>query len=530
MDGVVEGFRFPVTRYYFNKETRPMIWSCPLLVIALGLSAVPECDIQEEVGDLPRLVHGKVGMQNALWIEDDPANRFAVNKRVVIADIKGPAAITMLHFALPGGRKITRDVLLKITWDGEKEPSVDCPLVDFFCDPAGLRNDVNTILVNKRQGYNAYFPMPFRRSAKIELVYDGPLPPGDDLVLQTPAYFYAMYRTAEKIPDDAGYFHATWRQESLPLGKRDYLALDARGKGKFVGWNVTVRLPGGETDYSVDENEKFFVDGEKKASVEFEGLEDSFGFSWGFPESQSFFPRTGYFPFFKGAAAYRFFLQDAISFDKSLRVVIGFGPKDLPLFHEMFAKPRNMMQFSSTVYWYQQEPHAAWTPLPPAAGRAPAPEKPLWLSGEKLPSPTELNRRGVKLLMLCGRPEKEVVHAEHGFDAEVKSGYAYAGWDPPVYHCRADEKEVQIELSVPPKTVGKLRLFAVDPDRFRGGRKQTVQVAGKPLGAVENFAAGRWLECEVSPEQTKDGKVLIQATNTLPGANAVISIVEWNGK
>ena len=127
-------------------------------------------------------------------------------------------------------------------------------------------------------------------------------------------------------------------RKGLLLGKRDYVALEARGKGKVVGWNVTVRSPGRD-GYPVDENEKFFIDGEQTASIEFQGLEDSFGFSWGFPESQSMFPLTGYFPFLKGAAAYRFFIQDAISFEKSLRVAIGFGVNEDPMFRREFSKP-----------------------------------------------------------------------------------------------------------------------------------------------------------------------------------------------
>ena len=78
--------------------------------------------------------------------------------------------------------KLNRDVLLRGYWDGETSPSIDCPLVDFFCDPAGLRDEVNTGLVNKRRGFNAWFPMPFHTSARIELVYDGPVAPGEELV------------------------------------------------------------------------------------------------------------------------------------------------------------------------------------------------------------------------------------------------------------------------------------------------------------------------------------------------------------
>jgi hypothetical protein len=508
---------------------------CFLLVAALGLLATPHSVAQENLLNLPRLTPGKTGMENALWIENDLSRQFQKTSRVVIADIKGPGTITMIHFAMPAAQimqpsnKLNRDVLIRIYWDGEKQPSVDCPLVDFFCDPAGQRDEINTMLVNKRRGWNAYFPMPFRRSARVELVYEGPLPPGQKLWEAMPAYSYVMYRGSESIPADCGYFHAHWRQETLLIGKKDYLALEAAGKGKFVGWNVTIRRfsPG---DYPVDMNEKFFVDGEKTASVEFQGMEDSFGFSYGFPESQNFFPRMGYFPFFKGAAAYRFFTSDAISFERSLRVAIGFGPKDVADFAKEFSKPGNELQLSSTAYWYQQEPHAALPAMPPVADRAPAPQSAVWPGKEKLPTAEELKARGVKLEMLCGRPDKEVIFAEPGYAAEAKAGFSWTAWPLPVYHARAHEREVDIDLTVPAKTAGKLRIFVVDPDQFQGGRKETIMVAGRSIATVENFVAGRWLECDVSADDTTGGKVPIQVANTHEGANAVISIVEWIGK
>jgi hypothetical protein len=476
--------------------------------------------------DLPRLIPGRTAAQNALWIENPLSARFNSSKQVVVAELKGPAVITMIHFAMPQVLKLNRDLLLKMYWDGEQSPSVDCPLVDFFCDPAGLREQVNTALVNKRRGFNAYFPMPFRKTGKIELVYDGPVEPGDELWKIMPCYSYVMYRTADEIPQDVGYFHAHWRQEALLLGRRDYVALEAKGKGKFIGWNVTVRRPG-RSGYPVDENEKFYIDGEKAASIEFQGLEDSFGFSWGFPETESMFPLTGYFPFMKGACAYRFFANDAISFDESLRVTVGFGEHENPVFHRQFSKRGSALQLSSVVYWYQREPHAPLPPMPARAERAPAPEEPFWPDKEKLPTAAALRQRGVRLLMLCGRPDGEVIHAEPGFAAEAKSGYGWDGWSLPVYHCRADDRELRIQLTVPKSTEGTVRLYVIDPDSFQGGRKQTLTVAGRSLGVVEDFQEGRWLEQPISPQDSADGKILIQARNARQGSNAVISIIEW---
>jgi hypothetical protein len=354
-----------------------------------------------DFSDLARLTPGRVKAENALWMENPLTAQFKTSKRVVVAQIAGPAMITMMHFAYgqsaiaPEHKRLNRDLLLRIYWDGESTPSVDCPLVDFFCDPDGRRDVVNTALVNVRRGFNEYFPMPFRKSARVELVYDGPLEAGDALWSLMPCYSYVMYRTAKKIPAETGYFHASWRQEALKLGLSDYIALEAKGKGKLVGWNVTVRLPGRE-GYPVDENEKFYIDGERKASVEFQGLEDSFGFSWGFPETENSFPMTGYYPFLKGAMAYRFFAQDAISFEKSLKIAIGFGEHEDPMFRREFSRFGSSLQFSSTVYWYQKEPHAPLPPMPPAAERAPAPEEMFWPEKEKSPSAAGAPSQGVQ--------------------------------------------------------------------------------------------------------------------------------------
>ena len=499
-----------------------------IILLIFNLTLTPISSGAASIDDLPVLTPGRTSAENALWIENPLSRQFSSSKRVVVAEIEGPAVITMIHFAMPATLKLNRDVLLRAYWDQEPSPSIDCPLVDFFCDPAGLREEVNTTLVNKRRGFNAYFPMPFRRSARIELVYDGSLEPGEELWKTMPCYSYVMYRKLDKMPENMGYFHAHWRQEALLLGKRDYIALEAEGKGKFVGWNVTIRRPG-RAGYPVDENEKFYIDSEKTASIEFQGLEDSFGFSWGFPPTESIFPLTGYFPFLKGACAYRFFLNDAISFEHSLRVTIGFGEHENEVFRQQFSKPGSTLQLSSLVYWYQTEPHAAFAEMPSAAERTPAPEVPFWPDKEKLPSIQDLKERGVRFYMLCGRPGKEIIYAEPGFDAKAQSGYTWDGWNLPVYYCRAGDKELQIELTVPKGVRGLLRLYVIDPDNFQGGRRETITVAGKSLGEVRDFQEGRWLECNINPEQSADGKIQIRVRNARQGSNAVLSIIEWVG-
>jgi len=498
-----------------------------ILCVALGTTPFPGQAQSLNPSDLSSLKPGQTKAVNALWIENPLSAQFKSSRRVVVADLKGPAEITMIHFAYPAKPSLNRDLLLRIYWDDETNASVDCPLVDFFCDPNGSRQVVNTALVNVRRGFNTYFPMPFRKSAKIELTYDGPTPAGDKLWQIMPCYSYVCYRTLKNVPRDAGYFCASWRQDAVKLGLRDYVALEAKGKGKLVGWNVTVRLPG-RAGYPVDENEKFYIDGETNASIEFQGLEDSFGFSWGFPESENMFPYTGYFPFLRGAAAYRFFIQDSISFEKSLKVAIGFGEHESPFFRREFSKFGTSLEFSSVVYWYQIEPHAPLPPMPVAAARAPAPEKPDWPEQETPPpSASDYQKRGVKLAVFCGRPGGETIYHEQGYAISMAKNPLWDGWTGDVYYCRQDPKDLALELTVPKGVAGAVRMFIIDSDNFMGGRRETLLVGGKPAGTFENFQNGRWVEVAVTPEQTSDGKLSVHALNGRDDANAVISKLEW---
>ena len=165
--------------------------------------------------------------------------------------------------------------------------------------------------------------------------------------------------------------------------------------------------------------------------------------------------------------------------------------------------------------------------MPPAADRAPAPEQAFWPEKETLPAADDLRKRSVKLHVLCGRPDQEVVFAEPGYAATARKGYVWNGWGLPVHHCRADNDEVQIELSVPKGARGTVRVYVIDPGNFEGGRKEKVVVAGETVALVEKCVEGRWLERRIEASQTSDGKILVQAVNTRPGSNAGISIIEW---
>lgn len=94
----------------------------------------------------------------------------------VLADIEGPGTINHLWFTVADHTSdadtfVLRDLILRIYWDDEEVPSVECPLGDFFCCGFGraCRVDSLPILVAPTRGFNSYFPMPFAAHARIEV-------------------------------------------------------------------------------------------------------------------------------------------------------------------------------------------------------------------------------------------------------------------------------------------------------------------------------------------------------------------------
>jgi hypothetical protein len=70
--------------------------------------------------------------------------------------------------------EIHRSLIIRCWWDGEKEPSVEVPVSDFFGMGFGKWKDFISLPLNMTSGgYNAYWPMPFHRSARITVEKQG---------------------------------------------------------------------------------------------------------------------------------------------------------------------------------------------------------------------------------------------------------------------------------------------------------------------------------------------------------------------
>ena len=289
-----------------------------------------------------------------------PLNPF---KTSTIMDVEGPGIIQ--HFWCTLDSKFYRDVILRMYWDNETEPSIETPIGDFFCNPYPIRTNILSmpINVNPKGGFNCFFPMPFRKHARITVENISP----NDL----PHFFYAINYSLTEVENDDAYFHAQFRRTNpLPYGQ-DYVIIDGvKGKGQYAG--VTMAWQQNNSNWWGEGEIKIFLDGDGEfPTICGTGTEDYFGGAWGFDNTFSA-PFMG-FPYSsdpRGSAKagsrhslYRFHIMDPVRFEKDLRVTIqaiGWRSEGryLPLQDDI----------SSVVYFYQSEPHNTFPKLPDRNG------------------------------------------------------------------------------------------------------------------------------------------------------------------
>lgn len=288
-----------------------------------------------------------------------------------LCEIDGPGAIQ--HIWLTVHPKHWRTLVLRCYWDGEETPSVETPLGDFFCSGWGVRCDVSSlpIVVAPAGGFNSYWEMPFRGSARITVENLSPDP--------VAGLYYSIDYALTEVGEERAYLHAQWRRSNpIPYGDVHTLIDGVRGHGHYVGtyiaWGVNSNGWWGEGEI------KFYLDGDRDfPTICGTGTEDYFGGAWNFehPKGQygSFstpylgMPQVilpdGLYRSQQRFGLYRWHVQDPIRFRDELRVTIqslgwrsrtGGKLRYLPLQDDV----------ASTALWYQTEPHAPFPTLPDA--------------------------------------------------------------------------------------------------------------------------------------------------------------------
>ncbi|MBS0630990.1 MAG: DUF2961 domain-containing protein [Verrucomicrobia bacterium] len=281
---------------------------------------------------------------------------------VTLMDNAGPGVIR--HMWITFDQKIRRQVILRIYWDGATQPSVECPIGDFMCQ--GWNKDQNItalpINVNPQGGMNCFFPMPFRKHARITVE--------NGASIDIPHFFYTINYTLEPVPEESLYFHAQFRRVN-PLPYKDvYTILDGvTGHGHYVGtfmsWQQNSSGWWGEGEI------KMYLDGDREwPTICGTGTEDYFGGAWCFSPDNFSAPYFG-FQHVVGKSGqtgarmtmYRFHMQDPVFFKKDLKVTMqALGWRDHGLPNARYHALQD--DIASVAYWYQTLPAAPFPAFP----------------------------------------------------------------------------------------------------------------------------------------------------------------------
>ncbi len=300
-----------------------------------------------------------------------PSVRIKSKTTFTIAEIDGSGSIQHIWMTPTGNWRYS---ILRFYWDDEKEPSVECPVGDFFGMGWGKYAKLTSLAVNVNPGsaFNCYWPMPFRKKCRITMENINT----EDMIL----YYQVDYILTE-VPADAAYFHAQFRRTNPLPYKENYTLIDGiKGKGHYVGtymaWGVHNNGWWGEGEI------KFYMDGDTDyATIVGTGTEDYFCGSYDFDTRQKIAPGVevveytefntpyvglpqvirgdGHYQVMQRFGMYRWHINDPIRFEKDLRVTIqALGWRSdgryLPLQDDI----------ASVVFWYQLEPHTTFPKLP----------------------------------------------------------------------------------------------------------------------------------------------------------------------
>ncbi|WP_308752996.1 DUF2961 domain-containing protein [uncultured Anaerotruncus sp.] len=281
-----------------------------------------------------------------------------------IAEIDGPGCVQQIWLT-PTGK--WRNTIIRMYWDGQEQPSVECPIGDFFASSWDSYAPLNSlaVCVNPGSAFNCYWQMPFKKHCKMTLENIDKVPV---------TIYYQINYTLTDIPDDAAYFHAQFRRTNpLPYGEVYTIVDGIQGEGQYVGtymaWQSNSVGWWGEGEI------KFYMDGDSDfPTICGTGTEDYFCGSYNFENQQTkqyeafstaysglhhVMRPDGLYQSQPRFGMYRWHIADPIRFENDLRVTIqALGWREdgryLPLQDDL----------ASVAYWYQTLPTVNFPKLP----------------------------------------------------------------------------------------------------------------------------------------------------------------------
>ncbi len=269
--------------------------------------------------------------------------------------------IRLLEFSVPKDQAVAFSrARLRIFWDGRKDASVDAPISLVYGAGILYNRDNREYLVkslpmvirydDSRVYLSCYFPMPFFRSARIEMA-------GLSDTSFADVQWTVRYGSFKDPPNWVGYFHATYHDHPSPDLGKDLLLLDTRDEEGGGDWSG--QLVGTSFIFSHDAvlstlegDPRFFFDDSQTPQAQGTGTEEwgGGGDYWGglnmtlplagHPVGAKS-PKDARSPEDKIESAYRFLLADLMPFGKNAVIQLEHGGTD-----------ESTQHYETVTYWY----------------------------------------------------------------------------------------------------------------------------------------------------------------------------------
>jgi hypothetical protein len=249
---------------------------------------------------------------------------------------------------------------IRVTWDGRKLPSIDTPVALFYGTGTLYNRDGREYLVKgfpvhvrddgKRVRLACYFPMPFFRSAHVELI-------GPDREPIPEVRWAVRYTPYTDPANHVAYFHTTYADHPRPEPGKDMVLLDTRKAEGSEVWSG--HLAGTSFIFShranlstLEGDPRFYFDDSLTPQAQGTGTEEwgGGGDYWG--GRNMTLPFAGH-PVGAASAkaakneedriesAYRFLLADVMPFGKNARICLEHGGTNQSTEH-----------YETVTYWY----------------------------------------------------------------------------------------------------------------------------------------------------------------------------------
>ncbi|MHB8951855.1 MAG: glycoside hydrolase family 172 protein [Pirellulaceae bacterium] len=291
-----------------------------------------------------------------------PARSVKPGEEVQLCDIQGPGTIRHIWLTTVQEPVNQRAMIIRVWWDDQAHPSIECPIGDFFGFAHGKIMPYQSAVhsVGSTGGRNIWLPMPFATRAKIVFINEGQQ--------EVPLFYQIDYTLGDPHRSDVGRLHVLFRRENPTTEKQDFELLPLRkNKGRFIGSVMGIRNL--HPDQWWGEGEiKVYMDGDTDfPTICGTGSEDYVGLAWGIQQTPFLYNGcsldqkdndSG-----KGfVSMYRWHLPDLIAWRQEARITI-----QQIAWKEGLAETQD--DWSAATFWYEPLPSAPLPGLPDVAAR-----------------------------------------------------------------------------------------------------------------------------------------------------------------